>query len=187
MDQLKTIKDQMISVVQGQMADIKSVDAKELGEAVDIIKDLAETMYYCSVTEAMEKSTDEEKRHYIEKYAPEMRYTDPKFYNDRYTYPRYYDDDIHHDPRKDEKYRDRMYYTRPKDMYYDTMTNGRSPMTRKMFMESKDVVDEPTKQKHLEKYIAELGDDITEMIEDLSPENKAMVKTRLVQLASHIV
>lgn len=38
---LKTMKDQLISCVQGQLGDISKVDAHELGEAVDMIKDLA--------------------------------------------------------------------------------------------------------------------------------------------------
>ena len=53
---LKTMKEQFMSCVQGQLGDISRVDAKELGEAVDMIKDLSESIYYCTITEAMEKS-----------------------------------------------------------------------------------------------------------------------------------
>ena len=38
---LKTMKDQLMSCVQGQLGDISKVNAHELGEAVDMIKDLA--------------------------------------------------------------------------------------------------------------------------------------------------
>ena len=57
---LKTMKDQLMSCVQGQLGDISKVDAHELGEAVDMIKDLAEAIYYCTVTESMEKIEDKE-------------------------------------------------------------------------------------------------------------------------------
>jgi hypothetical protein len=36
---------------------LSEVDTKELGEAIDMIKDLEEAIYYCTVTEAMTKPT----------------------------------------------------------------------------------------------------------------------------------
>lgn len=60
-DSLKMMKEQLMSCVQGQLGDISKVDAHELGEAVDMIKDLAEAIYYCTITQAMEKG-DEAKR-----------------------------------------------------------------------------------------------------------------------------
>lgn len=59
---LKTMKDQLMSCVQGQLGDISKVDAHELGEAVDMIKDLAEAIYYCTITESMEKSDEVKKQ-----------------------------------------------------------------------------------------------------------------------------
>jgi hypothetical protein len=47
---LKTMKEQLTSCVQGQLVAISKVDARELGEAVDMIKDLAEAIYYCTIT-----------------------------------------------------------------------------------------------------------------------------------------
>ena len=46
---LKMMKEQLMSCVQGQLGDISKVDAHELGEAVDMIKDLAEAIYYCTL------------------------------------------------------------------------------------------------------------------------------------------
>lgn len=57
---LKMMKDQLTSCVQGQLGDISRVDAQELGEAVDMIKDLAEAIYYCTITESMEKAEEKE-------------------------------------------------------------------------------------------------------------------------------
>jgi len=38
---------------------MEKVDAQELGAAVDMIKDLSEAIYYCTITEAMEEKEDE--------------------------------------------------------------------------------------------------------------------------------
>ena len=59
MEQLKQIKDTLMSQVQAQLCNLQCVDAKELGEVVDMIKDLEETMYYCTIVEAMEEKGKE--------------------------------------------------------------------------------------------------------------------------------
>ena len=53
MEELERIKEQLITCVQSQMMNLQDVDAKELGEVIDMIKDLSETAYYCSIAEAM--------------------------------------------------------------------------------------------------------------------------------------
>lgn len=61
MERLKSIKDCLIAQVSGQMGKLDQVDAKELGEAVDMIKDMEEACYYAKITEAMEKGEEEKK------------------------------------------------------------------------------------------------------------------------------
>jgi hypothetical protein len=58
---LKMMKEQLMSCVQGQLGDISKTDAHELGEAVDMIKDLSEAIYYCTITDSMEKAEEKEK------------------------------------------------------------------------------------------------------------------------------
>jgi hypothetical protein len=55
-DKLKWMKDNLICVVEEQLCNLAEVDTKELGEAIDMIKDLEEAIYYCTVTEAMNTS-----------------------------------------------------------------------------------------------------------------------------------
>lgn len=55
MHRLKNMKETLIGCVQTQLADIKNVDTEELGEAIDMIKDLEEAIYYCTITKAMEE------------------------------------------------------------------------------------------------------------------------------------
>jgi len=40
-EELKSMKTQLMSCVQGQIGNLKNVDTKELGEAIDMIKDLS--------------------------------------------------------------------------------------------------------------------------------------------------
>jgi signal transduction histidine kinase len=55
MDRLKHMKHKLIEVAEIEINEnLENVDTKELGEVIDMIKDLAEAIYYCTVTEAME-------------------------------------------------------------------------------------------------------------------------------------
>ena len=55
MEELKSMKKALINCVQSQInGNLKEVDAEELGEAVDMIKDLEEAIYYATITKAME-------------------------------------------------------------------------------------------------------------------------------------
>lgn len=64
----ETIREQLMAQVKCQMSNLACVDAHELGEVIDMIKDLEEAKYYCSITEAMEKASEEEILYYTEKY-----------------------------------------------------------------------------------------------------------------------
>jgi hypothetical protein len=59
MDRLKHMKETLMCAVEMQLCDLEEVDTKELGEAIDMIKDLEEAIYYCTVTEAMKGSDTE--------------------------------------------------------------------------------------------------------------------------------
>lgn len=65
---------------------------------------------------------------------------------------------------------------------------GRSPMSRRSYMESKEMHQDKTYQmKELENYMKELSSDITEMIADASPEEKQLLKQKMTTLMSKIV
>lgn len=188
MDQLKVMKEQLIAQVQAQMGKIAEVDAKELGEAIDMIKDLAEATYYCTITEAMEKSEKEQK---------EMK--QPVYYTEYRPYEYQRDMDM-----------DKMYYSggnsRPsqgttarympeESRYYSTsypMTvrdyrEGRSPMSRKMYMESKEMhKDKTTQMAELENYMKELSTDLSEIINSATPEEKQILKQKMTTLINKI-
>ena len=190
-ENLKTMKDQLMACTQAQLRDISSVDAEELGEAVDMIKDLAEAIYYCTITEAMEKSKENEKEtvntvnYYtvpmdaeIEKYPNNYRYIDRNnngmmYYpggqggsNNYMYYPTGPNGDTTHSGNMDSV---GMLGNggRVVNYYTDPMMmrdprEGRSPMRRRMYMEGKEAHNDPNSQlKELEAYLQELSTDIT--------------------------
>ena len=53
MKRLNHIKDTLIAEIESQMTDLRCVDTKELGEVVDMVKDIEEAIYYHTITEAM--------------------------------------------------------------------------------------------------------------------------------------
>ena len=177
MERLKNIKNSLISCVESQMGDLRNADAQELGEVIDMVKDMEEAIYYCTITKAMEENKEEEKyrKHYRE-YLPREVY-----------YPSEWDRDV------DKKF-GRMYFTDPSQPIHSSylsefrdVREGRSPISRKMYMESKEMhKGTPQQMKELEKYIQELSQDIIEMIKDATPEEKVMLQQKLSTLATKI-
>jgi hypothetical protein len=89
---IEYIKEALMCCVENQIKHLDEVDAEELGEAVDMLKDLAELEYYCTVTRAMEDYDEDEesKKHYSMKY--------PRMYRDmdRDIGKMYYDENPNH-------------------------------------------------------------------------------------------
>ena len=62
MKEFKMMQDQLMSAVKAQMSDLSCVDTNELGEVIDMIKDLSQTMYYCAAAKALEGKEPDETR-----------------------------------------------------------------------------------------------------------------------------
>lgn len=83
-----------------------------------------------------------------------------------------------------------MYEQRSMNMpnYMRDYREGRSPMSRRSYMESKEMHQGKEMQmKELEKYMKELSQDITEMINDATPEEKVALQQKLMTLAEKVV
>ena len=196
LEQMKALKAQLMSCVQGQMGDLKNVDAKQLGQAVDMIKDFAEAIYYCTITDSMEKAEKKEQQ----TINNINYYTAPTGYNK--VYPDYY-----RDMERGNGYMyypagmggqttgtrstggnngGMNYYTEPGMMMRDPR-QGRAAIRRRMYMEGKEMhKDTNTQLKELEAYLQELSSDITEMIKDASPEERATLHQKMTTLANKI-
>jgi hypothetical protein len=73
--------------------------------------------------------------------------------------------------------------------YYYTRDpwEGQSPIRRKSYMESRQTSKDKTMHmKELENYIHELSNDIVEMMQEASPEEKQMLNKKLVLLANKV-
>jgi hypothetical protein len=205
MERLKQMKDSLVSIVQSQMSGhLDQVDTEELGDAIDMIKDLEEAIYYCTITKAMTEKEDKEKEHHH--YYTERVYPDymPKYYPyyrdmDRSTGRMYYDDTMYYGGNgstsgsnsnsgmsSGSRGYDEVMTSYPSTMMRDAR-EGRSRRSRKSYMESKEMHQGKEMQmKELEKYMQELTHDITEMVSDASPEEKAMLQQKVSMLASKI-
>ena len=191
-ERMKHMKETLMNCVSGQLGDLSSVDAKELGEAMDMIKDLSEAIYYCTITESMEKSDKEKKEYPMNEY----RYY-PVDYNRYYRdmdreYGNMYYTDYAMNNGGSRNYQDGNRQTPGESRNYPIelrdYREGRSPMTRKTYMERKmHGGGKETQIQELEKYMQELSSDITEMIDGASPEEKQMLKTKISAFATKIV
>ena len=181
------------------MGNLKDVHTKELGEVIDMIKDLSEAMYYCQIYKEMEEASEKEETrssnnnyYYTEKYYPYMNRD-----MDKDTYGRMYYGDrggsMDHTQwssgsQNNQTDGNRDYYTeRDYPIYLRDEREGRSPMKRKMYMESKDTHQDSTKSmKELETYMQDLTSDMMELLEKASPEEKAIVQKKINTLANKI-
>lgn len=214
MGDLKTIQEQLIAQIQAQMSDLKKVNTKELGEVIDMVKDIAEAEYYCEIKKQMEAEKEKEKvssnnnYYYTERYYPTSEYyrdMDRTRYGRMY-YPEnsnnmsssgsntsssssnsngnnntsYYSE--HYPFQKDSSYTERDYPIQLRDE-----REGKSPMKRKMYMESKsNNMDSSKSMKELEIYMQDLTSDMMELLEKASPEEKAIVQKKINTLASKV-
>ena len=220
---LKKLCEKMVALTDAQLAKgAECIDAEELGEVIDMIKDLAEAKketveacYKMQIMEAMEGanySTDYNEMGRIKQYIP---MSDGHMY---FTYPEM----MTNYPMRDmDREYGRMYYGGNSSSYSDgTMSGsngmsggrayaepmmyeqrsmnmpnymrdyreGRSPMSRRSYMESKEMHQGKEMQmKELEKYMKELSQDITEMINDATPEEKVVLQQKLMTLAEKVV
>lgn len=203
MEKLKCLKEKLTDCVEMQLANLEHADAKELGEVVDMIKDLEEAMYYCSMTKVLEHKNEEED--YRKQAALMGTYERPALgMGDSYY-------------RDMDRNQGRMYYQegagnymggqymgrdsggrymphdeghRSREVPFGDMRDsreGRSAMSRRYYMEAKETHQgQDRKVKELERYMRELSDDIVDMIQDASPEEKEMLERKMQQLTSKL-
>lgn len=194
-EEMKTMKTQLVSCVQGQLGNLQEVDTKQLGEAIDMIKDLSEAIYYCTITESMEKGKEQDQQPVINYYTtPMSNKMYPDYYRDmeRETGYMYYPggSTSNISSGNNSMGGGTRGYTEPMGMMNTTMRDpreGRAAIRRRMYMEGKEMHKDTNSQlKELEAYLQELSSDITEMIKDASPEERATLQQKMTTLANKI-
>ena len=169
-ERLKHTKEMLMAQIESQMGHLQDVDAKELGEVVDMVKDIEEAIYYCTITEAMKKKEEDWKQ------QPQQNIT---YYTEPYYNKMYYDGGRSQVDNQGSS---------NGSNYMRDSNEGRSHISRKMYMEHKQThADKTVKMRDLENYMSELNKDIVEMIEGASPEEKQLLQQKISTLAQKIV
>lgn len=186
---------------------IEGQDLVELGMWTDIIKDLVCYDKDKKIIEAMDEAEEsEEAMKYIEMYEdyPErkgyrgqMRDSKGRYMSRRRGYMpmmRDYDWDNMQMDRDMDREHGKMYYTEPMAMRNDNQTHSESryDRARRGYEESKAMhkgntaEDKQHKMKSLEDYTKEIASDITDMVQDMSAEEKNLLRTKLQTLAQKV-
>lgn len=181
----------------------------DLKDWTEIAKNIAKFDKDYKIVEAMEETEKDEILEMYGRYADDRRFYDnyryangrfaPKGHGTRRSYSEPYYHQMPEDYRDwenrpdKERMRDldrmqgRMYYTEP--MSRDTR-EGKSGISRRTYMETKEMhkantpEDKNLKVKELENYLKELSEDVTEMLVDMTPEERTLTKTKLTTLIS---
>ena len=208
-ERLKHIKETLMTAIESQIYNLSEVDTEELGDVIDMVKDLEEATYYCAVVKAMEES--EKNGGYQSK---EMMYYTPMMYRDGQNY---YTENSGNTDGRDMPRRyyngssggnsggqsnggnnssssggsrggsNAQYSEREFPNAFMDEREGRSPRSRRMYMEAKESKQDKTIQmRELEKYMQELSQDIVEMIEDASSEERQYLSKKISALATKI-
>ena len=187
---------------------VENVNTEEMGEAVDMIKDLCEAEYKAVIVKSMKKADEEEEEYDKEllrslkaeygeesgrRYYDQYRYANGRFApKGKGTYRRGYEEPpyMHMYPEA-EHMRDmdrdygKMYYTEP-------MSESGYDRAKRNYTETKEMhkantpEDKEHKMKSLDSYTKELASDITGMVADMSAEEKNLLRTKLSTLVSKI-
>ena len=179
---------------------IENINAEEMGEVTDMIKDLAEAEYYSKISKAMDEAEYGEDydyrgaydEHSRKGYRGQPRDSKGRYMRRRYTEPMYMMpemdwewDGMEYD-RDMDKHMGKMYYTEPMTMPHHTESGY--DRARRGYEESKAMHKDNSpeskqmKMKDLENYMKELSTDVTNIIADASPEERSMAKQKLSTL-----
>lgn len=193
---------------------VENVNTEEMGEAVDMIKDLCEAEYKAVIVKSMKKADEEEEEYNKEllralkdeygeeggrRYYDEYRYKTTGRYAPKgkgtyvgrrgYEEPPYY----HMYPERDmDREYGRMYYTEPTTGSNMRMTESSYDRAKRNYTETKEMhkgntqEDKEHKMKSLDSYAKELTSDITGMVADMTAEEKNLLRNKLSNLVSKI-
>nr|DAZ69848.1 MAG TPA: hypothetical protein [Caudoviricetes sp.] len=193
---------------------VENVNTEEMGEAVDMIKDLCEAEYKAVIVKSMKKADEEEEEYNKEllralkdeygeeggrRYYDEYRYANGKFapkgrgIRRGYTDPPYYHMPVNYNDmeymRDMDKDRGKMYYSEPIAPHVSESNYDRA---KRHYTETKEMhkgastEDKEHKMKALDMYIRELSGDISELLNDMTPDERNLLRTKMSNLASKL-
>ena len=154
-DRLKHMKETLMCAVEMQLCELGEVDTKELGEAIDMIKDLEEAIYYCTVTEAMTNPQKIEKRDHHQEYDEgRMYYSPSNSSGGNMNSSNSNGGNTNSSSGRNYMERDRGYKMETDEPRWRDEREGHSYENRRMYMEAKEMKKDKTFQlRELEKYM----------------------------------
>lgn len=184
----------------------ENVDTCEMGQVVDMIKDLNEAEYKAVIVKAMKKAEEEKEeydkmvlRELKEEYGEDAgrrfydhyRYLDGRFAPKGHgTYRGYSEPYYHMTP---EMYRDMDRDTHSRMYYTETgMNESGYDRAKRNYTETKEMhrsntpEDKKAKMQELEKYAKSLTEDVVDMVSDMSDEEKNLLRTKMQILMQKI-
>lgn len=143
------MKETLCCAAESQMYDLSNVNAEELGEVIDMIKDLEEAIYYATITDAMnEKDSENKKIDYHQQMFDDSLWDESDEYNGN-------------------SYKNRRMYMEAKEMHKDKAVQLRE-LEKYMQELSTDIVDmiqdaSSEEKAYLEKKISALATKVGQM------------------------
>ena len=183
---------------------IENIDTKEMSEVIDILKDLNEAEYYAKISKAMDESEYGEDydyrgaydEHERKGYRGRMRDSKGRYMKRSYTPNTMMHDDEWEDMQRNrdmDRNLGKMYYTEPMEMNNgQSHSESRYDRAKRGYEETKSMHKDNSaeskqmKMKSLEDYTKELVSDITDMVQDMSAEEKNLLRTKLQTLAQKV-
>lgn len=192
---------------------VENVDTSEMGQVVDMIKDLAEAEYHSIISKAMKKANEEEEEYDKEllrslkaeygeesgrRYYDQYRYANgrfaPKGRGTRrgYEEPPYYHMPVNYNDmeymRDMDKSRGKMYYSEPIAPHVSESNYDRA---KRHYTETKEMhsgitpEDKEQRMKALDKYIKTVTNEIIKIVSDnATAEEKNLIKSNINNLVS---
>lgn len=214
-DDICELKKRLIKIVESELntSSISSIDAKELGEVVDMIKDFAEAEKYCqeacyyqSIVEAMDDAKEEERRmgysprtrmRMVNKYLwddDDYRMPNPEMSNMRMGYPRR--SDSSRDGSMDRS-RDSMgRFTSSGRSGYDGYDEDRDDRygraynefrkARRHYTETKSMADKQVMDEHANEHLADSMQTLKEIWEASDPTLRKKMKADLQKFSNDL-
>lgn len=143
---LKEMKEKLMCAVECEMCNLANVNTAELGEAIDMIKDLEEAIYYCTITEAMNEKEG---------------------YHEQQTRSSHWEPEVEDEEYEGHSHKNRKLYMEAKEMKRDKATQLRE-LEKYMQELTSDLVDmiqdsSPEEKQYLEKKLSALATKIGSM------------------------
>lgn len=193
---------------------VESINTEEFSMVTDMIKDLCEAEYKAVIVKSMKRADEEEEEYNKEllralkdeygeeggrRYYDEYRYANGRFapkgrgIRRGYTEPPYYHMPVNYNDmeymRDMDKSRGKMYYSEPIAPHVSESNYDRA---KRHYTETKEMhkgastEDKEHKMKALDMYIRELSGDISELLNDMTPDERNLLRTKMSNLASKL-